>query len=184
MANSSVTPQALQWQYLQYVRQHPLCLLPPAPVATAATAAAAAAAAAVNAVNAAATVTAREPSMPDDEALKDFKNDVRTWLELDNTIRRLQAALRERRAAKTVLHDRMTRFMNEYSIEDLNTRDGRLRYHVTYVRAPLSQQVIRDRINAFFQTNTKISDALQGAVFGARERHEHHSIRRLKSSGR
>ncbi len=122
-----------------------------------------------------------DASSPDEDALNDFKNDVRMWLELDGTIRRLQTALKERRAARTALHDRITRFMNEFNIEDLNTREGRLRYHVTYVRTPLSQQVIRDRINSFFQNNANIAQALQGAVFGVRERKEHRALRRLTS---
>jgi len=120
--------------------------------------------------------------VPDADALNDFKHDVRMWLELDNTIRRLQALLKERRHARMMLHERITRFMRDHNIEDLNTRECRLRYHVSYVRSPLSQQVIRDRINAFFQDNAHVAQALQGAVFGTRERKEQRSLRRLPSS--
>lgn len=117
---------------------------------------------------------------PDDAAMEEFKTDVRTWLELDSTIRRLQAATRERRAAKKQLTDRILQFMNRYNIEDLSTRDGRLRYRVSYVRTPLSHQAIKDRILGYFASNDNVAQAVAGAVFGNRERTERVALSRLK----
>jgi hypothetical protein len=121
------------------------------------------------------------PLPPDDVALEEFKNDVRMWLELDSSIRQLQASLKERRRAKTVLHQRIMRFMSQHNIEDLNTRECRLRYRISYVRASLSQQAIKERIQSFFETNTTVAQSLQTAIFGARERQERHSLLRLRA---
>ena len=119
---------------------------------------------------------------PDGTSLDDFKNDVRTWVELDNSIRRMQAATKERRAAKSMLTERILGFMNRYNIEDLNTKDARLRYKTAYTRVPLSHQTIKERISTYFgDNNARIAQELQGHLFGNRERSEKTSLRRLKN---
>ena len=120
------------------------------------------------------------PVTPDGPVLDDFKNDVRTWMELDNSIRRLQHALKERKTAKKILTDRILNFMNRYNIEDLNTNEGCLRYKVTYVRPPLTQQGIKERISSYFEANQDAARDLHVHVFGNRDRAEKMSLRRLK----
>lgn len=121
--------------------------------------------------------------IPDDGSLDAFKADVRTWLETDNSIRLLQASLRERRDAKRALTERILSFMSRYNIEDLSTRDGRLRFQVSYVRAPLSQQAIRARITDFFATDAIAAQELSSAVFGNRERNQRTWLRRVGGAG-
>ncbi len=72
--------------------------------------------------------------------------------------------------------------MSQYNIEDLNTKDGRLRYRVTYVRSPLSHTAIKERISSYFASDAAAAQELQGAVFGNRERAEKTSLRRLKAT--
>ena len=95
--------------------------------------------------------------VPTNEELEDFKNQVRIWLELDNTLRKLKAAVKERQAAKRELTDRILDFMGRYNIEDLNTRDGKLRYKVVSVKEPLTQNVIKSRIKEKIQSGS-VSD--------------------------
>ena len=84
--------------------------------------------------------------VPNNEELNDFKNQVRLWLELDNMLKKLKAAVKERQVAKKELTERILEFMGKYNIEDLNTRDGKLRYKVVNVKEPLTQNVIKTRI--------------------------------------
>lgn len=118
--------------------------------------------------------------IPSDEELDAFKSDVRTWIEVDNSIRMLQEAARERRAAKRALSARVLGFMSRFNIEDLNTRDGsRLRFQVRFVRSPLSHGAIKDRIDRFCAGDADAAGRIHGAVFGDRERTERSSLRRL-----
>jgi hypothetical protein len=115
------------------------------------------------------------------DSLDDFKSDVRTWLELDNSIRRLQAAIKDRRAAKKQLSERILRFMADHNIEDLDTKDGKLRYRIAFVRTPLSQAVIKERISSYFGVNNdNAATAMNGVVFGNRARVEKTSLCRLR----
>lgn len=113
------------------------------------------------------------------ESLESFKHDVRTWLEMDNTLRALQRNLRERRAEKRVLSQRILEFMRRYKIDDLNTPIGRLRFQVSRVKPPLSQQEILDRIANYYQNDVIALQQLRTAVFGNRPVADKTSIRRI-----
>lgn len=117
---------------------------------------------------------------PDEADLRGFKDDVRMWMELDNSIARLRAAAKERQTAKAQVAQRVLGFMSRHNIEDLHTREGRLRYQVSFVRAPLTQRVIRERIAQFYAGDETAAGAVHEAVFGNRVREERASLRRMK----
>lgn len=108
-----------------------------------------------------------------------FRSDVSMWLELDTSIRAMQAGIRERREAKLKLTKRIAAFMARNEIEDMSTRAGRLRFQVECVRAPLSHKTIRDRISDFYSSSPDAASELSGAVFGNRQRSERVAIRRV-----
>ena len=140
---------------------------------------------------------ARPPPRPpegSDAVLEAFNQDVRTWLEIDGSIRSLQESIRERREAKRCLTERILAFMGRHNIEDLDTRGGRLRFQVSYVRAPLSQQAVRERIESYCSrsmsrdasvnasgeaTATANAYELRDALLGDRERCERLHLRRI-----
>ena len=64
---------------------------------------------------------------PDASAMEDFRGKVRAWIQLDNEMKKLRVAVRERAAAQKVISAGITSFMCKYSVEDINTRDGVLR---------------------------------------------------------
>ena len=102
-----------------------------------------------------------------------------TWLDLDTSIRALQAGIRERRDAKQKLTKRISAFMERNEIVDLSTRAGRLRFHVECVREPLSHKTIRERISDFYSSRPDTASELSGAVFGNRQRSERVALRRV-----
>ena len=69
---------------------------------------------------------------------------------------------------------------HRHNIEDLHTRDGRLRYQVTFVRPTLRQRDIREKIADYFAENEAAAQAMSDAVFGGRERAQRVSLRRLR----
>lgn len=124
-----------------------------------------------------------EQQQPSDELLDDFKNQVKTWMELDNIIKKLQEMLKERRAYKNQLTQKIVRFMNQYNIEDLDTREGSLRSRVSYTKTPLTQKMIKENIKAYFagMGNTIVGAQVTEAVFNAnnRDRIERVSLKRV-----
>lgn len=96
--------------------------------------------------------------IPSNEDLEDFKNKVRLWLDYDNTISKLKLALRERKKAQEALTDKIGAFMSRYNIEDLNTKQGKLRCKIVDVKVPLTQRVIKERLTENLHSDEKEKD--------------------------
>lgn len=119
--------------------------------------------------------------VPDAVALENFKQQVRTWVELDSSIKKLQAALKERREYKKLLTQKVLDFMAKFNIEDLNTKEGRLRYNVVYVKPSLSQKVIKSKLLDFFANDVATGQNVTNAVFETSERLAKINLKRLKA---
>ena len=119
--------------------------------------------------------------VPDAVALENFKQQVRTWVELDSSIKKLQAALKERRDYKKLLTQKVLDFMAKFNIEDLNTKEGRLRYNVVYVKPSLSQKVIKSKLLDFFANDAATGQNVTNAVFETTERLAKVNLKRLKA---
>lgn len=117
--------------------------------------------------------------LPDEQVLDDFKNQVRLWIEIDNSITKLRAAMRERNVVKKQLTENILKFMARYNIEDLNTKDGsRLRYKVTQVKQTLTAKMIKDRLTENLD-KIQTPDDLDSCVFN-QPKIEKISLKRLR----
>lgn len=117
-------------------------------------------------------------TVPTSGELEDFKNFVRVWMEMDDTIKKLQVILKEKKMVKQELSYKILEFMSKYNIEDLNTKDGKLRYKVTRVKVPLSQNSVKNKIVSTFSPGMKPQE-LVDKVF-ERETKESHTLKRFK----
>ena len=120
--------------------------------------------------------------LPDNEVLDDFKQQVRMYNEIDNQIMKLQAAMRERKALKKQLTEKILKFMGRYNIEDLNTKDGKLRYRTTTVKVGVSKADIKQRL---IENYGKVSnlDELTNIIFTSQETVQKATLRRLRRAG-
>jgi len=111
--------------------------------------------------------------------LEEFKTHVKDWLELDNQLKRLAAASKERRKKKNDINLKILEFMGRFNIEDLNTKEGVIRYRKTYVKEPLSQKTIKTKLEELFKNDLDTFEKVQ-KIFTEREKIEKTSLRRLK----
>lgn len=93
----------------------------------------------------------------DDEQrmVHDLKEAVQTWLTVDTSIGVLQAAMRERRAFKQQLTDRILVLMRQMQVKNLEVADHNcvLRYKVTRVKPPLQPRVLQQRLLEYYASN-------------------------------
>ena len=111
--------------------------------------------------------------------LEEFKDNVKQWLELDNQLKRLAAASKERRKKKNDINLKILEFMGKFNIEDLNTKDGIIRYKKTFVKEPLSQKTIKTKLEEIFKDDQENFEKI-AKIFTDREKIEKTSLRRLK----
>jgi hypothetical protein len=113
------------------------------------------------------TTAAKEETMvnpPNNIMLEEFKHQVKMWMEIDNQIKTLQQTVREKRAVREALTPKILSFMSKFNIEDLNTREGKLRYRVLRVKPPLRQSEMKERLSEVLTAHDP-SKVLQQKVF-------------------
>ena len=118
--------------------------------------------------------------VPENITLEEFKNYVKKWLEIDNMIKKVQEALKEKRMLRDKLSQVITGFMCKYNIEDLNTKEGRIRCRVSQVKAPLNKRVIKEKITDYFKNDENKKEEFIQKVYEERDKVEKVSLRRLK----
>ena len=122
------------------------------------------------------------PQSVDNISLDDFKDLVKKWMECDNFVRRARELTREKRTQRDQLSVLITQFMMKYNIEDLNTKDGRIRCKQRVVKTPLNAKVVKDRLEEYFKhDDNKRNDVIQ-KVYNERETTQKVGLRRLKIS--
>ena len=119
---------------------------------------------------------------PDNADLEEFKHQVKLWIEIDNQIKKLAQITKEKRSVQRVLSDKILTFMSRYNIEDLNTKDGKLRYKVTQVKPREKKQDVKQKLMNYFEHDKEAGKKVIEAVFQeeAQPKVEKVSLRRLK----
>lgn len=117
-------------------------------------------------------------NVPSPGELEEFRNQVRAWVDMDNTIKKLQQAVKERNQLKKQMGQKIIAFMARYNIEDLNTNDGKLSYRIKRTKAPISQSEIKTKLLQNFSTDTTAQELVQ-KVFEERGVIEKPSLRRI-----
>jgi len=126
--------------------------------------------------------TSMVPVNDENVTLEEFKGYVRKWLELDNFLRKAQETIREKRKVRDQLSQTIIKFMCKFNIEDLNTKEGRIRCKVGYVKAPVNQKVIKQRLSDYFGDKEQQKNEVLSKIYEEREVSEKVSLRRLKIS--
>lgn len=83
---------------------------------------------------------------PTDEELEEFRGRVSEWMKLDEQIKKLQVAVKERRTHQRALSNGIQSFMIIHGYDNLQTQKGKILSNVRQVKQPLKLGDIRDRI--------------------------------------
>jgi hypothetical protein len=107
-----------------------------------------------------------------------FKQNVQAWIQLDDQIRALQDNMRTRRKLQKQLTAMILEFMRRHNIEDLNTQNGTLRYHVRLSKPSVNQTTIKNRLATVFEP-PRYNEVIN-QLFNTGEKVEKVSLRRLR----
>lgn len=120
--------------------------------------------------------------VPDNITLEEFREYVRKWLELDNFIKKTQESLKDKRKLRDKLSVTISAFMCKYNIEDLNTKEGRIRCKVRTVKPPITQKTVKQKITDYFAHDENKAQEIVKKIYETQEPVEKVSLRRLKIS--
>ena len=108
----------------------------------------------------------------------DFKEDVKIWLKLDDDIKTLTDAIKERKSKKNEITPRLLDFMEKHNINDLNTNDGHLKFQKSLRSKPLSKKYLLDRLGFYFKSEMK-GEKVVNFIYNNREKSETSNIKRV-----
>jgi len=92
------------------------------------------------------------PDIPK-EQLSCFKSNVKEWLETDERIKILEKQIRELKVNRNKkLEPKITGFMREYNITDLNTAVGKLRCNERNTKVSVSKKTIQESLQKVLST--------------------------------
>jgi len=125
------------------------------------------------------------PVQQDDEAVEDFKNQVRMWMKIDNEVKLISGKIKlldnERKQRKKMLEllsAKMLNFMSSNSIDELNTREGVLKYKKSMVKSTVTQKELISRLQKEF---AHIQNAEEKIVKVFKDREKIEKIKLLRS---
>ena len=108
----------------------------------------------------------------------DFKENVKEWITLDDDIKTLNAALKERKEKKKELTPKVLNFMNEYEVHDVKTTDGQLKFSKSVTSKPLNKKYLVSRLGDFFKDYNKGEKAVD-FIYENRDKEEKLKLKRI-----
>ena len=110
-------------------------------------------------------IVAVEQSQRSNAAMADLRAKVKLYFEIDDNIRRLRAATTEQQTAQKALAGEISDFMSANGIEDLNTKEGRLRCKMHKVRAPVTHTQMKKRMAEYFGGDASKAEDMYSTIF-------------------
>jgi len=108
----------------------------------------------------------------------DFKEDVKLWLKLDDDIKTLNDAIKDRKNKKNEITPKLLDFMDKHNINDLNTNDGHLKFQKSLRSKPLSKKYLLDRLGYYFKSDIK-GEKVVSFIYNNREKTEISNLKRV-----
>ena len=124
------------------------------------------------------------PHQSSDDDLQEFKEQVKSWIKLDNEVKAINAKIKildnERKHRKKlidVFSTKILQFMSTNEIDELNSKDGIIKYKKSFVKEPLTQKQIKQKLLEQFNTMDDAEERINN-VFKNRDKVEKLRLKR------
>ena len=96
-----------------------------------------------------------DPSIPKPtaEETTDFKQKVAEWVKLDDQVRKLNIAIRERRTHQKALSSGVQEFLIKFGYDNINSAQGTIKSSVRNVKQPLKLGDVRSKLDELFESD-------------------------------
>tara|TARA_B100001063_G_scaffold167716_1_gene156759 strand:+ start:3964 stop:4314 length:351 start_codon:yes stop_codon:yes gene_type:complete len=109
---------------------------------------------------------------------EELLDNVKEWINIDNEIRQLQGAIKERRKQKKELTNNLLSTMKQNDIDVFNIPDGELIYTKTKSKKPLSKKHLLLSLSEYFKNDKDMVQQLGKFILDSRQVNEKENIKR------
>jgi hypothetical protein len=93
--------------------------------------------------------------------LSNFKQNVRSWLELDQKVEALNSQIKELKKQKNKeIEPQMTEFMVKYNIKDLNTETGKLKCNEMKTKKAINKTNLTENLSKILEDQNRLNEAV------------------------
>lgn len=121
----------------------------------------------------------------DDDEFERFKAIVKYYTKTDNEIKDIKSKVKllnsESKKRQKILESispTIMEFMSKNDIDELNSKDGVIKYKKSMVKSPLTQKILKDQLYEKFGSADELKKALD-KIFKEREKIEKQSLKRI-----
>lgn len=119
------------------------------------------------------------PEPPTEEQREEFRRTVKTFFKTYDDEKDLRRRATELASIRKRLEEAIVVFMRRFDIEDVDTREGKLRCIKCTTRGAPNRADMEERIRVFFGEDTNAAEALRGNLFERKEAVERTALRRI-----
>ena len=101
--------------------------------------------------------------------MENFKQQVKTWLQLDDKMAELQQQIKAYKQQQKELTPLIIHFMNERNIQEISSNEGSIRFNVAKSRAGLSNKKLQSTIASYFNNDEEKTKQLIDHIMENRE---------------
>lgn len=126
-----------------------------------------------------------DADVDDDDEFERFKAIVKYYIKTDNEIKDIKSKVKllssESKKRQKILESispTIMEFMSKNDIDELNSKDGVIKYKKSMVKSPLTQKMLKDQLYEKFGSADELKKALD-KIFKEREKVEKQSLKRI-----
>ena len=105
---------------------------------------------------------------------------IKSWIEIDNEISKLQKQIKAVRDEKKQLTGNLVDVMKNNEIDCFDINDGKLIYLKSKVKKPINKKTLFSALEGFFKDDAEMAKQLSEHILNSREETIKESIRRKK----
>lgn len=102
---------------------------------------------------------------------------IKEWIQLDNELKELQRASKERRVRKKEITNVLVDIMRDNEIDCFNVSDGKLIYTQSKVKSTLSKKYLLDTLSNYYKNNPEQGREVAEFILNNREEKIRENIR-------
>jgi len=116
---------------------------------------------------------------PTESELTDFKYQVSEWIKLDEQIRKLQIAIKERKTIQTAYSTSIQDFMKKHGYENLNTQQGTIKASTREHKVPIKLTEIKTTLFSLENETLPIREVIKKIFEQERPTVQKSNLRRI-----
>ena len=115
------------------------------------------------------------------ESKEELVNHIRSWIQIDNDIIKLQKEIKELRENKKSLTTSLVDVMKNNEIDCFDINDGKLIYSKSKVKKPINKKTLFSALESYFEKDLESAKQLSEHILNSRDESVKESIRRKKN---